>query len=134
MNSSIKPAVILYFVEGPAPKADDFLKAASLNATVKFRNALAVDPDHGGIEPCDGVAGAVPPVYAKAFPSAEDAIAKKASELKALAAKVGDAPVPKKGKDKEDEATKTDEPPVGKDDHVLSQNKTAGASAGWKSN
>jgi len=134
VNSSIKPAVILYFVEGPAPKADDFLKAASLNATVKFRNALAVDPDHGGIEPCDGVAGAVPPVYAKAFPSAEDAIAKKASELKALAAKVGDAPVPKKGKGKDKDKDKEDEPPVGKGDPVVSQNKTAGAGAGWQPN
>lgn len=91
----MKPAKILFFVDGPAPSADDFVAAAELKATVVFRNARAVPSEPHSLEICDGVAGKVPEIYAKAYPEAEKAIAKKAEELKALSSKVGDTPAPK---------------------------------------
>lgn len=91
----MKPAKILYFVDGPAPTPEDFQAAAELNATVVFRNARAVPSEAHSLEICDGVAGKVPPIYAEKYPDADEAISKKAAELKALTSKVGDAPAPK---------------------------------------
>lgn len=91
----MKLAKILYFVEGPAPTAEQLTEALEMNATVMFRNALAVPAEQHSLEICDGVAGIVPPLYAAAFHSAEDAIASKASELKALSDKVGDEAAPR---------------------------------------
>lgn len=92
----MKPAKILFFVDGPAPSPEDYAAAAEMSATVNFRNARAVPSEPHALEICDGVAGAVPPLYAERFPTAEEAIAKKADELKALSSKVGDTPAPKK--------------------------------------
>jgi len=89
----MKPAKILFFVQGVAPTAEDFEAASKLTAQVVFRNAQAV-PAEGALEECDGVAGAVPAPYAE-LPTAEEAIAKKAEEIAALAKKVGDEPAPK---------------------------------------
>lgn len=95
----MKPAKILYFVDGPAPTPEDFAAAADLSATVNFRNAQAVPSEPHALEICDGVAGKVPAIYAERFPDAETAIATKTAELKALTSKVGDSPAPKpKGK------------------------------------
>ncbi len=91
----MKPAKILYFVDGNAPTPEDFAAAAELNAQVMFRNARAVPSEPHSLEICDGVAGKVPKLYADAYPEAGEAIKKKAAELKALASKVGDAPAPK---------------------------------------
>lgn len=91
----MKPAKILFFVDGPAPTPEDYAEAAALNATVNFRNARAVPSEPHALEICDGVAGKVPPIYAERFPNAEEAITKKADELKALTSKVGDSPAPK---------------------------------------
>lgn len=91
----MKPAKILYFVNGHAPKPEDFQAAAEMAATVHFRNAKAVPNEEHSLEICDGVAGHVPPIYAKRYPKAEDAISKKKDELKALTSKVGDSPAPK---------------------------------------
>lgn len=87
----MKPAKILYFVNGPAPSPEDFQAAGALNATVVFRNACAVSGGETCLEICDGVAGQVPLVYAEKYPKAEDAISKKAEELEALTSKVGDS-------------------------------------------
>lgn len=89
----MKPAKILFFVDGVAPSNEDFETASKLTAQVVFRNARAV-PAEGALEECDGVAGAVPPSYAE-LPTAEDAIAAHAEKIAALSKRVGDTPAPK---------------------------------------
>ncbi|AZF90079.1 hypothetical protein S4_012 [Pseudomonas phage vB_PaeS_SCUT-S4] len=111
----MKPAKILYFVDGNAPTPEDFAAAAELNAQVMFRNARAVPSEPHSLEICDGVAGKVPKLYADAYPEAGEAIKKKAAELKALASKVGDAPAPKasgKAADKPAAATQGQKAPA----------------------
>lgn len=111
----MKPAKILYFVDGHAPTPDDFAAAAELTATVVFRNARAVPSEPHSLEICDGVAGKVPKLYADAYPEAGEAIKKKAAELKALTSKVGDAPAPKasgKAADKPAAATQGQKAPA----------------------
>lgn len=90
----MKPAKILYFVDGVAPTPEDYQAAAALSAQVSFRNARAV-PAEGSLEKCDGVAGCVPASYAN-LPTAEEAIEAHTAKLAALSAKVGDTPAPKK--------------------------------------
>ena len=89
----MKPAKILFFVDGVAPTPEDYEAASKLTAQVVFRNARAV-PSEGALEECDGVAGCVPGPYAE-LPTAEEAITTHAAKLAALAEKVGDAPAPK---------------------------------------
>ena len=89
----MKPAKILFFVQGVSPTPEDFEEASKLKAQVVFRNARAV-PAEGALEECDGVAGHVPAPYAE-LPAAEEAIKAHAAKLAALAKKVGDAPAPK---------------------------------------
>ena len=89
----MKPAKILFFVDGVAPTPEDYEAASKLTAQVVFRNARAV-PAEGALEECDGVAGHVPAPYAE-LPAAEEAIKAHAAKLAALAKKVGDAPAPK---------------------------------------
>lgn len=112
----MKPAKILFFVDGNAPTPEDFAAAAELNAQVMFRNARAVPSEPHSLEICDGVAGKVPKLYADAYPEAGEAIKKKAAELKALTSKVGDAPAPKasgKAADKPAAATQGQTPAQG---------------------
>lgn len=90
----MKPAKILFFVDGVAPTPEDYEAASKLTAQVVFRNARAVPPE-GALEECDGVAGHVPAPYAE-LPAAEEAIKAHAAKLAALAKKVGDAPAPAK--------------------------------------
>lgn len=111
----MKPAKVLYFVDGNAPTPEDFAAAAELNAQVMFRNARAVPSEPHSLEICDGVAGKVPKLYADAYPEAGEAIKKKAAELKALTSKVGDAPAPKasgKAADKPAAATQGQKAPA----------------------
>ena len=89
----MKPAKILFFVDGVAPTPEDYEAASKLTAQVVFRNARAV-PAEGALEECDGVAGHVPAPYAE-LPAAEEAIKAHAAKLAALAKKVGDSPAPK---------------------------------------
>ena len=89
----MKPAKILFFVDGVAPTPEDYEAASKLTAQVVFRNARAV-PSEGALEECDGVAGCVPVPYAE-LPTAEEAITAHAAKLAALAEKVGDSPAPK---------------------------------------
>ena len=89
----MKPAKILFFVQGVSPTPEDFEEASKLKAQVVFRNARAV-PSEGALEECDGVAGCVPGPYAE-LPTAEEAIKAHAAKLAALAKKVGDSPAPK---------------------------------------
>ena len=89
----MKPAKILFFVDGVAPTPEDYEAASKLTAQVVFRNARAV-PSEGALEECDGVAGCIPGPYAE-LPTAEEAIKAHAAKLAALAEKVGDAPAPK---------------------------------------
>lgn len=88
----MKPAKILFFVDGVAPAPEDFEAASQMKAQVVFRNARAVPAD-GALEQCDGVAGCVPGPYAE-LPTAEEAIEAHAAKLAELAKKVGDAPAP----------------------------------------
>lgn len=90
----MKQARILFFVDGPAPSADDFAEAEALSANVVFRNARAVSDDPQSLEICDGVAGQVPRLYAEKYPDAEEAISAFAAELAALSRSVGDEPAP----------------------------------------
>ena len=89
----MKPAKILFFVDGVAPTPEDYEAASKLTAQVVFRNARAV-PSEGALEECDGVAGCIPGPYGE-LPTAEEAIEAHAAKLAALAEKVGDAPAPK---------------------------------------
>lgn len=89
----MKPAKILFFVNGVSPTPEDFEEASKLQAQVVFRNAQAV-PAEGTLEECDGVTGKVPPTYAE-LPTAEEAIKTVSEKLAALAKKVGDEPAPK---------------------------------------
>ena len=89
----MKPAKILFFVDGVAPTPEDYEAASKLTAQVVFRNARAV-PSEGALEECDGVAGKVPPTYAE-LPEAEEAIKAHAAKLAKLAKLVGDSPAPK---------------------------------------
>ena len=89
----MKPAKILFFVDGVAPTPEDYEAASKLTAQVVFRNARAV-PSEGTLEECDGVAGCIPGPYGE-LPTAEEAIEAHAAKLAALAKKVGDAPAPK---------------------------------------
>ena len=89
----MKPAKILYFVDGVSPTPEDFEAASKMQAQVVFRNARAVPPE-GALEECDGVAGHIPTPYAE-LPTAEEAIKTVSDKLAALAKKVGDAPAPK---------------------------------------
>lgn len=92
----MKLPFILFFIKGPfASEKDKAEKEAITGAKVAFRNALAVSSEPHCLETCDGVAGAVPPIYAKAFPKAEVAVKAYAEGLQALSAKVGDVPAPK---------------------------------------
>lgn len=86
-------AYILYFIEGVSPTGADLTAADAMSAKVVFRNARAV-PAEGSLEICDGVAGAVPPSYAAAYPAAEDAIATKKAARDLLNATVGDTAPP----------------------------------------
>lgn len=90
----MKPAKILYFVDGVSPTPEDFEAASKMQAQVVFRNARAVPPE-GALEECDGVAGEVPPTYAEAYPEADEAVKAHAAKLAKLAKKVGDSPAPK---------------------------------------
>ena len=89
----MKPAKILFFVDGVAPTPEDYEAASKLTAQVVFRNARVVPPE-GALEECDGVAGCIPGPYGE-LPTAEEAIKAHAAKLAALAKKVGDAPAPK---------------------------------------
>ena len=89
----MKPAKILFFVDGVAPTPEDYEAASKLTAQVVFRNARAVPPE-GALEECDGVAGCIPGPYGE-LPTAEEAIEAHAAKLAALAKKVGDSPAPK---------------------------------------
>ena len=89
----MKPAKILFFVEGVAPTPEDYEAASKLTAQVVFRNARAV-PSEGALEECDGVAGCIPGPYAE-LPTAEEAVKAHAEKLAKLAKKVGDSPAPK---------------------------------------
>ena len=89
----MKPAKILFFVDGVAPTPEDYEAASKMTAQVVFRNARAV-PSEGALEECDGVAGCIPGPYAE-LPTAEEAIKAHAAKLAALAKKVGDSPAPK---------------------------------------
>lgn len=106
----MKPLKILFFVNGPAPSAENYAEAATISANVCFRNARCVPADATGLEECDGVTGAVPPVYAAKFPTAEDALEARAEKIKALAEKVGDEAAPKKTAAKADDKAPAKEP------------------------
>ena len=95
----IKPAKILYFIDGPVPTKADYAGAYALApGNVVYRNSQHVPAEPHALEQCDGVAGNVPEIYAKAFPKAEEALAKKKAEFDKLAEKVGDEAAPKAAK------------------------------------
>ena len=90
----IPTAKILYFIAGPVPTKKDYEGAKALSGKVVFRNALAVPNYPHALETCDGVAGAIPPAYAVAYPLAGEAIKAKEKEADRLLA--SDVSPPKK--------------------------------------
>lgn len=103
----IKKAIILFFISGALPTEKEREAAAKLEsgyAQVKFRNATAVPSEPHALEICDGVAGAVPKLYADKFPAADKAVKAKEGEMKALQEKVPDKPAPKAAEKKEQKA------------------------------
>lgn len=68
---------ILFFIKGANPTVEEEEAAEKLGPNVMFRNAnfVPVDASPGSLEQCGGVAGAVPTLYAKAFNTAEKALA-----------------------------------------------------------
>ena len=86
----MKPVRILYFIENEMPTAEQQLEAMKLKAHVMFRLAPVVQNTQHALEACDGVTGAVPPIYAAAYPSAEEAIAKREREFQELVARAGE--------------------------------------------
>lgn len=90
----MKPAKILYFINGPLPTKEQRKEAEDIKASVHFRNAQYVPSESHALEICDGVAGEVPEIYKKAFPNYKEALKKKAAEFKELTDKVGDEAPP----------------------------------------
>lgn len=124
--------VILFFINGAHPTADDLEEAESYGPNVRFRNAhhVAADMNPGAIESCDGVAGTVPKAYQK-FPSAEDAItafnaARQAARQKLAANAAGTPP-------SAPQAPGNSEPqPV--EEKAAAPAKNEAAAAGWTAN
>lgn len=96
---TLKQPFVLFFLAGMVPTPQELADAGKLRARVGYRNASVVQPEDAP-EPCDGVAGAVPPTYKK-FPTAEEAIAAYDRKLEEAAKKadaaVGKPPVAKPG-------------------------------------
>jgi hypothetical protein len=86
---------ILFFISGTLPTEDDFAKASEIKGNVVFRNASAVPNEEHSLETCDGVAGAVPEIYAKRFATAEEAVNGTTAAFSELTTKVGDEAPPK---------------------------------------
>ena len=105
----MKLAKILFFIAGALPTKDDYEQASKLKATVVFRNASQVPNESHALEKCDGVAGAVPAIYKKAFPTAEKAIEANKAEFKKLTDAIEDAAPPKVGELTEEEKAKLEE-------------------------
>lgn len=59
----LKAPRILYFIKGITPQDDEIADAYQFGSNVTFRNAALVGTE-GATEKCDGVAGAVPKLYA----------------------------------------------------------------------
>lgn len=86
---------ILFFINGTVPTDEDLAAASEIKANVVFRNATAVPTEEHSLETCDGVAGAVPEIYANRFPVAGEAVAKADAEFNQLKERVGDDAPPK---------------------------------------
>lgn len=78
---NLKAPKILFFTKGRVPTASEREAADKLGVPVCFRNASFIDPE-SGVEPCAGVAGAVPKNYAKEFESASKVIGQYAKAVK----------------------------------------------------
>lgn len=90
MELLIKKPKILYFIKGSVPTDTDRIEANKYDsANVIFRNGNAVNNDDR-TEDCDGVAGAVPDVYATRYKSAEEAISVYKKSIADLQKRVGD--------------------------------------------
>ena len=85
---------ILYFHAGRKATLEQIAEASTFAADVLFRNADRVS---GHPEPCDGVAGDVPELYAS-FPKAKDAIEKWQKELAEMRKATGEKEPPKTSK------------------------------------
>lgn len=109
----MKPAKILFFIDGPVPKKADYEKAAKLedsNSKIVFRNAQHVPSEKHALEAADGVAGlAIPDAYAAAYPTAEEAIKKRKAEFKKLTDAIEDEKPPAKGEVTDEEKAAAEE-------------------------
>lgn len=61
---SNKQPRFLYFIKGAIPSDIESLEAEQLGSNVAYRNANFIS-DTEALEPCDGVAGAIPSIYKK---------------------------------------------------------------------
>lgn len=86
---------ILYFIEDCNPTEVDRKKAKAIkNALVVFRNASAVPDEPHALEPCDGVEGFVPEIYAKAYNKSSVAVTEYEESIAEIKSKVGDEAPP----------------------------------------
>lgn len=128
---------ILFFILASMPTAEDFDESESFGPNVAFRNASLVTGE-GSLEDCDGVAGAVPKVYADKYPTARDAIEKwQTAEMQRRSDKAaGLKPSP----EPELAATKAGTFPINSKPHIKGQAAAKAqipapaAAAGWKAN
>lgn len=90
----MKAPKILYFTESYSPTVADQLAVVDLGISVAFRNATFAGGD-AGVEPCDGVMGAVPENYAH-IQSGEDALTAYKTALKKLHSGLGETLAPAK--------------------------------------
>jgi hypothetical protein len=98
----LKSPKILYFTESYSPTVADQLAVVDLGISVSFRNATFAGGD-AGVEPCDGVMGAVPSNY-EHLPSGEDALKAYKTALKKLHSGLGESLAPNKAPKAEAEA------------------------------
>lgn len=134
----MKPAKILFFINGVLPTKADYEAATKLgnNANVLFRNAQHVPKEAHALERCDGVAGEVPEIYENAFPSAEEAIKKNKADFKKLTDSIDDIKPPEKT-ELTPEAKKALEDEIAKKKFEASQNgnNSGGTKApAWQAN
>lgn len=78
---SLKAPKILYFTKGRAPTKEDRAAVEKLGVPVSYRNAAYIDPD-SPLEPCAGVAGAVPKQYRDEFEHAAKVVAEYGKAVK----------------------------------------------------
>lgn len=126
MSNKLK---ILFFVNGATASKENLLEAQKFNANVQFRNATKIGKDDK-VEPCHGVAGAVPETY-KGFPKAEDAIADFEKKLEEALKETGEEKAPAIEEKEEKEDAKTSSKKKAAKEEAADKKDETGKGAAW---